>query len=453
MGAIPVVGMARSGVSQTSLPLMSLSLSPSLSAPSVSPNLSAVVLPILNHPSVAVQTPLPLSLSHAITPAASKASDLRAEAAETVAAWRAARSDLAAAKTVSPAVDADNPSVQLDALFDGSLPASREVLSRAASRRVSDSTLGRAIAESKSPSDAAARLSALGVLGSKEAVLAAADEDEFRFLLTRLWRKTASSVPSAFAIDKNFGVPALKVERNGVTYFVHAVAHGQYGAPRRGAVLSLVRRVQAAGRPLYSEQNLPAHYGYLAGFETLDHTPSVLPSVVPAAPGYTRFSLLVKRTLDWAVAPGSALAVLAWVIAVPSSVFAWVLLPLTGVLAWFVLTGGLPVMAWKRRRLAAGARAEGLEDIAEQYADEAANFFVAKPDLEVLRGLELPQPLGATDDILSYRSRAIADAVANAAVAAGTATVHLVVGSLHAHEVASRLASGPRTEVPRSQIS
>lgn len=110
-------------------------------------------------------------------------------------------------------------------------------------------------------------------------------------------------------------------------------------------------------------------------------------------------------------------------------------------------------MSWKRRLLAEGARGEGLEDIADQYADEAAHFFVAKPDLEVLRGLELPQPLGATDDALSARSRAIADAVANAAAAAGASDVHLVVGHLHAHEVAWRLAEGPRANAPKSQIS
>ena len=78
---------------------------------------------------------------------------------------------------------------------------------------------------------------------------------------------------------------------------------------------------------------------------------------------------------------------------------------------------------------------------------------MAKPDLEVLRGLELPQPLGATADALSVRSRAIADAVAASAAASGARTAHVVVGHLHAHEVAARLASGPRTPVPGSQIS
>ena len=454
--AQPVVGMDRSGVSQTSLPSMSLSLSlsPSLSAPSVSPHVSAVVLPVLSNPSVAVQTPIALSSYLAVTPAASKASDIRAEAAKALLDWKSSRA-ADPAKSAAPAVSADNPSVALDALFDGSFPTSREVLSRAESRGLTPASLALALSDSKSPSDASSRLSALGVLGSKEAALSVSRDDEFRFLLTRIWRKTAHTLPADFNVDSTFRVPALKVERDGVTYFVHAVAHGQFGAPRRGAVLSLVRRVQAAGHALYSEQNLPAYYGYKAGLETLDHkAPDGYPVIlVPAAPGFTKSSLVLKRAIDWAVAPGSALAALGWALATPASTLAWLLLPILGTLAWLVLTGGLPLMRWKRRRLAAGARAEGLEDIADQYADEASHFFVAKPDLEILRGLELPQPLGATDDSLSSRSRAIADAVAVDAAAAGASAVHLVVGHLHAHEVAWRLSEGPRAKATGSQVS
>lgn len=438
--------MARLNESSTPLPLMSLSLSPSLS-PAVSPTPNSVVLPVLTPRSVSVAVPrslplpLPLSLSAAVLPAASKASDLRAEAAKSVADWKAARQ----------AASADAPSVSLDALFDGSLPSSDEVLSRG----VPGAVLAQALADSSSPSDAASRLSALGVLGSKEYSLAARNEPEFRFLLTRLWRKTSTAIPAPFAVDKSFRVPALKVERDGIVYLVHGVAHGKYGPPRRGAVLSTVRRALAEGHAVYSEQNLPAYYGYKGGLETLDHAAaSGAPAkIVPAAPGFTRAALSLKRAIDWTVAPGSALAALAWVIAAPASLFAWLLLPLAAALAWLVLTGGLPLMSWRRRILAEGARGEGLDDIAEQYADEARHFFVAKPDLEVLRGLELPQPLGATADALSVRSRAIADAVAASAAAAGAKTAHLVVGHLHAHEVAARLASGPRAPVPGSQIS
>ncbi|MDP3542686.1 MAG: hypothetical protein Q8T11_09505 [Elusimicrobiota bacterium] len=440
--------MTRLNESSMPLPSMSMSLSPSLS-PSISPTPNAVVLPVLAHPSVAVNNPSPLTLSFSVTPAASKAEDVRREAAKTVAAWKSSRQAPVSAQ--SAAVPEESASVQFDALFDGSLPTSTELLSRG----VAPAVLGQALSDSQSPSDAASRLSALGVLGSKESALAVSREDEFRFLLTRLWRKTSSAVAPAFAVDKTFRVPALKVERDGVTYFVHGVAHGKYGPPRRGAVLSTIRSAVAAGHALYSEQNLPAYYGYKAGLETLDHAAaSGSPAaVVPAAPGHSRASLFLKRAVDWAVAPGSALAVLAWTLASPASVFAWVLLPLTGALAWLVLSGGLPLMAWKRRLLAEGARGEGLEDIAEQYADEARHFFTAKPDLEVLRGLELPQPLGATADPVSVRSRAIADAVAAGAAASGARSIHVVVGHLHAHEVAARLASGPTTPVPGSQIS
>lgn len=440
--------MTRLNESSTPLPSMSLSLSPSLS-PAVSPTPNSVVLPVLAHPSASVAVQNPFSLSASVTPAPSKADEIRAEAARSVADWKAAR------EAVPAAAPAESPSLQLDALFDGSFPTSREVLTRASSRGVPEAVLAQALTDSSSPSDAASRLSALGVLGSKESSLAASNEPEFRFLLTRLWRKTAYAVPAPFAVDESFRVPALKVERDGIVYLVHGVAHGKYGPPRRGAVLSTVRRALAAGHAVYSEQNLPAYYGYKAGLETLDHaSASGAPArVVPAAPGFTRAALLLKRAIDWTVAPGSALAALAWALASPATVFAWLLLPLAGLLSWVILSGGLPLMAWRRRILAEGARGEGLEDIADQYADEASHFFVAKPDLEVLRGLELPQPLGASDDAVSVRSRAIADAVAAGAAAAGAKTVHLVVGHLHAHEVAARLASGPRTPVPGSQIS
>ncbi len=455
--------MTRPGESLNSSPLNSLSLpltpsmsAPSMSAPSISPTPNSVVLPRLHSQSVAVQTPLPLALTASAIPAASKgdaADTFRREAAKSVAAWTSSRSIEKSVPSVAPApVDV----AQLDAMFDGSLPTSDELLSRARSLGLHDSVLARTLSDSKSPADAASRLSALGLLGRKESALASgAEEAVFRFLLTRVWRKTAPSIPATASVDKSFSVPALTVERNGITYFVHAVAHGQFGPPRRSAVLALVRELAAEGRALYSEQNLPAYYGFKAGRETLDHAVAAdgFVKIVAAAPGYDALTLRVKRAIEWLVSPGSALGALAWVIASPASIFAWILLPLLGVLAVFTLTGGLPWMAWKRRRLAAGARAEGLDDIAEQYADEAKNFFKSKPDLEVLRGMELPQPLGATDDILSFRSRAIADAVANDAVAGETATVHLLVGHLHAHEIAARLRTGPTPAVPGSQIS
>lgn len=445
---VPSVAAQSSREPPSAMPL-SLSLSPSLSA-------SSVLLPLPTHPSAAVPKALPLSLPHVIAPFASKGDEIRDEASRAVSAWKASRALHPFAKApVSESPSSAEYAVKLDGLFDGSLPTSGEVLSRAESMGLGHADVALAISKSASAPDAAARLSALGVLGSKEAVLSASVEDDFRFLLTRLWRKTAAGVASAFPVDRSWAIAALKARRDGVTYFVHAVAHGQLGAPRRFSVLSLVRQVEASGQALYSEQNLPAHYGYKKGMETLDHVAAegAAAVLVAAAPGYTRAALLLKRALDWAVAPGGALAALAWVLVSPASPPAWALLLALGALAWRVMTGGLPAMRWKRRRRAAAAQADGLVDIAEQYADEARHSFVSKPDLEVLRGLELPQPLGATADPLSVRSRAIADAVAADVAASGAGEAHLIVGHLHAHEVAWRLAYGPRRQVQGPIIS
>jgi hypothetical protein len=279
-------------------------------------------------------------------------------------------------------------------------------------------------------------------------------EDTFRFLLTRIWRKSAPALPASFAVDESWAIPALVVERDGTTFFVHAVPHGQLAPPRRGAVLALARHVSAAGRALYSEQNLPAYYGYTAGRETLDHAAAdgYPVSVVAAAPGFTKASMLVKRVIDWAVSPGTAVAATIWAALSPDQPLPWLALAAALALAFAVLTGGLPYLRWKRRRRAAAARRDGFADQAEQYADEARHFFVAKPDLEILRGLELPQPLGGqVGDVYSIRSRAIADAVSADAAVSAAKDVHLVVGHMHAHEVAWRLANGPKVPAPRSQ--
>ena len=148
------------------------------------------------------------------------------------------------------------------------------------------------------------------------------------------------------------------------------------------------------------------------------------------------------------------MASLIWGLAAHASIWPWISLGVSLAIALFAMSGGLPYLRMLRRRRAAAARAEGLEDIADQYADEARGFFVAKPDLEVLRGLELPLPLGSSASAAySIRSRAIADAVAADAAAVGAKTAHLIVGHLHAHEVAWRLAAGPIREVSGSQIS
>ncbi len=434
------------------------SITPNLSAPSLSLTQAAVVLPALSNPSVAVnavQNPLPLpsALVHTALPAPSKSDDVRREAAKAVADWRAAKAS-ASGSAATPATP-ESSSQNLDALFDGALPTSARVLGRAADLDLSPAALGLALVESKSVTEASARLQALGVLGPREAALATNDEDGFRFLLVRLWKAAAPQVPSAITVDKSWSVPALKVVRDGKTYLVHGVTHGQLGAPARGSVLRLARAVAKKGDALYSEQNLPAYYGFTTGRETLDHASEkgALPAIVPAAQGRTVASLRLSRVLNWLVSPGSAYAALAWVILSPASLWAWAALAALAPLAWLVLTGSLPLMRRRHRRRAAEARAAGLTDMADQYADEARFFFTRKPDLETLRGLELPQPLGGkADDAYSARSRAIADAVA-ADSAAGPSTVHVVVGHLHAQEVAWRLAEGPRTSDSGSHVS
>ena len=455
---VPVGGMSVINESSTpsplSLPSLPVSLSPSLSpslisAPSAVSNIPAVALPVLNSQSVAVQTPLSLTaaaLSPTPTPAALITSPLPAPS----------KSDSARQEVIRAASPAKVPPVDLDVLFDGSLPHSSVLLSRAAALNLSPAALGLALSESPTPLAAAARLKALGVLGPREASLASSDEEGFRFLMTRVWRAAAPTTPSSIEVDASWTIPALKIVRDGSTYFVHGVTHGRFGPPRRGAVLNLAREIVRSGGTLYSEQNLPAYYGYALGRETLDHASAAgaAARIGSAAGGQPAAALLAARAINWLVSPGSALAALAWVALRPDAPLAWLALAAASVFAWLVLTGGLPLMRWKRRRLAARARAEGLEDIADQYADEARHFFIAKPDLETLRGLELPQPLGAQEgDPYWARSRAMADAVAAEAAAAGASAVHLIVGHMHAHEVAWRLAQGPRAAVPGSQKS
>ena len=399
--AVQAVGMGVINGLPTTLPLnpLSLSLTPSLSAPSASLQINAAVsnthavLPSALHPD-AVAVSVSVSVAVPIRSAPSKADDIRSQSTQSIAHWQAAKGLSPSALPPAAAV-LTSP---LDSFFDGSLPSSREILARANSQGLSERSLAQALVQSQSPSDAATRLSALGLLGSKEASLAVTREDEFRFLLTRVWRKTSPSVPSSTPVDETYTIPALKVVRGGVTYFVHGVAHGQNSPPRRGAVLALTRAVVAAGHALYSEQNLPAYYGYTAGRETLDHkAPDGTPTtVVAAAPGFTPASLLIKRAIDWAVTPGTAVASLIWGLLAHASIWPWACLGVSLALALFVLAGGLPYLRMLRRRRAAQARAAGLEDIADQYADEARNFFVANPDLEVLRGLELPLPLGSS---------------------------------------------------------
>lgn len=441
-----VVGTLPSGLSLSAL-------SSVLPAPSVNPLKAVSVQAQTKVTGVHAQAvPAALTPSAVVLGPASKADDIKREAAEAVAAWRAKQAGNApSAKAPSPDVPVD----ALDSFFDGSLPSSREVLSRAAKKGLTPAALGLAVAESKTTAEAASRLRALGALGNQEAALSESDPENFRFLLTRLWREASPSIPGEFSVDKTWGVDALKVERGGVTYYVHAVAHGRHVAPRRGAVLAMAAKLEKAGRALYSEQNLPAYYGYTTGKETLDHrAPDGYPTtVVAAAPGWSKPGLVFKNLLDRLIAPGSAIAAAVWAAVQPANALSWLALAAALLLSFTMLTSGIVVRRWRHLSRAADARKNGWDDIAAQYADEARWFFTAKPDLEAIRSLELPQPLASSADPYSIRSRAIADAVAADAAAAGASEAHLVVGHLHAHEVAWRLKHGPRPDGAGAQIS
>ncbi len=457
------VPSARQGVGVNApsfIPSLNTSLTPGLSAPS----LGEAVLPgsalSVSVKAVQPQSAVPVSVPTALKPASvtaaapSKADDFRKEVADAVAGWKAKRAAETAGESplhgqeLPPSLKAE----ALDALFDGSLPASREVLERAAASDLDVAALGLAISESKTTDEAAKRLMALGVLGPLETALATADPDSFRFLLVRLWRRAAPSIPAQFKSDDSFGLPALKVERGGVTYWVHGVTHGQRGAPRRGAVLKTAANIEKAGHALYSEHHLPLHYGYGYGHETLDQAAAdgSPAEIAPAANGLSRAQIRAAKLIDWLVSPGSAIGAAVWAVASHGAPLALLAVLLTGVYAWLVLTGSLPLIRMKRRARAARARADGFEDMADQYAEEADLFLVASPKAEDVRGLELPKPLGidATDSF-TKRSLAIADAAAAHAAAAGAANVHLIVGHLHAQEVAWRLSA----PAPESQIS
>ncbi|MEK7390400.1 MAG: hypothetical protein AAB036_11970 [Elusimicrobiota bacterium] len=400
---LQAVGAARGAVAPAPLPAVLAPLSAPFSAPLAAPYAAALVS----------GSPSPRVLTAPSRAPAARASFLAPAAVRIPAFASASRAGNAPAEPIT--------APQLDALFDGPLPLSREVLSRAEALRVEPSELALALVNSLTPAEAASRLSRLGVLSPREEALAQSDKDGLEFLLARLWRKTADSIPAPFSVDRRFPIPALTVRRENTTYFVHGVNHGQVYPPRRHDVLSTVERIAESGEVLYSEENLPAHYGYRVGREALDHASSAgaPAAIVPAARTYTAFTLALKRAFDLLALPFIAL---------------------------------IPWARWKTRQRAAALRAEGLDDNADHLDDMARYFYVSKPDPDALRLLELPQPLGATQHPLSVRSRAIAAAVAADAAALGASVVHLIVGAAHIHEIAWSLAHSRKSHAPLGQM-
>lgn len=348
----------------------------------------------------------------------------RAEAAQTIAQWRAARA-AAPASTPSPAplvaAEASSPKAALTA----------EQTAAAATD---------AIIAAKGVDEALGSLVSLGVL--KAQALPEGETDRLA-LLKRVWdgvsgKRAAELLP----VDAGWAVPALRVERGGKTYLVHGVAHGQYYPAHRRSVMRLVKQVSAQGSVLLSEQRIPEHYGFSYGLETLDH----------AVVSHDERAEVVKAARGLPPAAIGAVHALMRLGALGGVGYAWARAALQGAdpLAWgLALAGGAALyLLWRgmqplnRLSVLAGAREAdslGSPHLAEQLRREAKAFFTKPVRAEDVRALHLPPGPAASTDEFSPRSAAIAAA----ARAAEGSVVHVLVGYKHAAEIAWRLAGYP----------
>jgi hypothetical protein len=372
---------------------------------------SAGVVPSRAVPSLAPALP---ALNDAPKPGAV----LRAEAAETVAQWRAAR---AAAPAPLVAPEASAPKAVLTA----------EQTAAAATD---------AIIAAKGVDEALGSLVSLGVL--KAEALPEGPTDRLA-LLKRVWDGVSSKrAAELLPVDSGWAVPALRVQRGGKTYLVHGVAHGQYYPAHRGTVMRLVKQVSAEGSVLLSEQRIPEHYGFSYGLETLDH----------AVVAHDERAEVVKAARGLPPAAIGAVHALMRLGALGGVGYAWARAALQGVdpLAWGLALAGTAVLylLWRgmqplnRLSVLAGAReadALGSPQLAEQLRREAQAFFTKPVKAEDVRALHLPPGPAAASNEFSPRSAAIAAA----AQAAEGAVVHVLVGYKHAAEIAWRLAGYP----------
>ncbi|HVE13043.1 MAG TPA: hypothetical protein VNI01_06585, partial [Elusimicrobiota bacterium] len=140
------------------------------------------------------------------------------------------------------------------------VPASDVVLARARERGVPLSRLGAAIQGAADYSQARAALDGLGLLQERELPLTGPEETTaFSYLLHALWKRAAPHTPAQFEASEGWSVPTWTVRKDGVTYYVHAVAHrGAHAvdlmAAGLGRVRDLIARLRAEGSALYSEQ-------------------------------------------------------------------------------------------------------------------------------------------------------------------------------------------------------
>ena len=289
---------------------------------------------------------------------------------------------------------------------------------------------------------------------SEVEALNAVHESLFNFLVHDVWFETALQVPAPFKFDHTWELPTLVLEKNGITYYLHGIQHGNMWRIGRGSVLRLVRELERQGRPLYSEQNFRIGYGYGYGQETQDHQAEKglpvkfkgsLPPPLALLAGEL-YSLLQNTLFSLALAlPPVALASI-WTEPHMGGIlgFIFLVLPLVGVysnLRWNLFAR---YRAYKSR---------------EKFGDNVLTRWSARSleltpmfghaALEHYRKAVLPLPLardsplaweGAPDGVKSrHRSLAMADIIRRDAVAQGHRAVHVLTGAGHTMEIAWEL--------------
>jgi hypothetical protein len=323
------------------------------------------------------------------------------------------------------------------AFFDASrtLPEASAVLELAVQTGIEKGALARAIGGAATQDEAAGNLARLGLI--KPGRYAPLD---LKYMLLRLWYESAP----APKMDGTWAVPALVASKGGVTYYVHGVAHGQIRPAGRSRVLSLVRGLEAEGKPLYSEENFPMAYGFSWGKETLDHaseggSPAALAEARERAGSPA--ALLLRRALNLALSPGSLLIPLPALLSDPSSALAWTALAALAAFNFSVETSMLP---WQRLLsfwYARQAEAIGEGDMAHHLRAYARLVQRGGADASDALRVELPMPLKAEESSGStLRSKAMAEAIARDAAESRAKEVHVLAGLNHAQELAWNLS-------------
>lgn len=281
-----------------------------------------------------------------------------------------------------------------------------------------------------------AALEAMGVVTDADRPAPGVDEAVF---WSNLWDASGGR---RHEVDDSWELPAVKVERGGVSYYLHPVAHGSLMPHRRGAVARLARAVRTRGAALYWEQNLPAFYGVPSGREVRDHAAlSGAPVAVVAADRPETRAAAWRRRAEATLVYALPAAALAWTVHSPLEPAAWLLLAALGAFAWAAATSLRPLRRLAHLSDGMDAARLGFTALAARLGREADVWFAPRLDARELGRLEPPLALADPADAVTRRSAAIADAVLADAKAA---EVHVVVGYRHAYHAADRLASGPK---------